>query len=321
MLLCPWKAPYSLSNEELLNIYKESVKVFEKTDLLDGYANHKKSWDIWDETHKCIYDAILEFDNLLSFKAKQEISSNIYGGGGEVFLERAETLRGRGYLNDMLQVYREDLVGTPPDLVGYQGAYITKTSMRHFYHALFIKHHVPLVIHDMDYTLIEIGGGFGNLCRIVNDFHLSNRYIIVDLPVMLFLQYYYLRCHFSEQDIALIDRNGEYVSGNENSRILLVNTNISSRINEYVIGKKCLVSTVALTEIAADTQQQYLSEMQPDLIYLYGQKNNLSREAGMYTEDCLDNSELLQKLFHLYENLFYRDYGYYFEFFGRTHAH
>ena len=318
MLFCPWKICFNQTKEELYKKYKEAYELFESTNLLQDYVNTNKTSAVWNEIHKEIFDNMKYFNNLYSFKKNKKISASIYNGGGELFLERAEKTFGKEIVKSHLQMYQEELIGLPEDIVNYNGNYITKTAMRHFYHMLFLKKYITELLPKNDITIIEIGGGFGNLPRLMGNMNLYNKYIIIDLPVMLWLQYYYLSIFFPNNSIAVIDENGNYVKGDFNSKITLMTPSISSKINNFIIGDKFLVSTLALSEVSSEIQQEYLTNINPDFIYIYGEKEHLTRANGKYMQDRLNNTNFIYSLFRLFNHIVYEDYGYYFEYFGRN---
>ncbi len=75
-------------------------------------------------------------------------------------------------------------------------------SIQHVYHLYMIKKHLGVFIPTENVSLIvEIGGGYGNLCRIIKTLGYDNKYIITDLPQMLSIQEDYL----SQVGVANVD--------------------------------------------------------------------------------------------------------------------
>lgn len=316
MNLCSFNSPFNVGYNKKLNNAKISYDLFKNSGFFDKYKNRKRSWSMWEEVHKKIYSAIKD-GKLTDFQKYPEIASNICGGGGEIFLERLSDNLSNETLKLYLASYRENLIGTPQDVVNYQGTFITKTAMRHLYHAAFLSKYIMLLYRNKSLTIVEIGGGFGNLCKIAYDYNLSEQYIIVDLPVMLCIQHFYLSFFYKENDIGVVGLNGEFVQGTPDSKIILVHTNMSSQLADFVKFTKMLVSTVALTEIETKTQEYYLDEIKPDTIYIYGQKENLSREGGKWVKEGVNNYPLIRRLFSQFHSIFYKNYPYNFEYFGK----
>jgi hypothetical protein len=59
-------------------------------------------------------------------------------------------------------------------------------------HLLTFERVTGLRVEDMD-LIVEFGGGYGNLCRLIHRLGFKGRYLIFDLPELLLLQGYFLR--------------------------------------------------------------------------------------------------------------------------------
>jgi hypothetical protein len=77
-------------------------------------------------------------------------------------------------------------------------------------------------MYDTD-CIIEFGGGFGSMCRLVHALGFRGQHIIFDLPPVWALQRYYLRLHGIEVDdsgncqyLALFGSGQHYGSGGWN---------------------------------------------------------------------------------------------------------
>ena len=65
-------------------------------------------------------------------------------------------------------------------------------TIQHAYHLYLIKTHLGIFLPDDASHIVEIGGGYGNLCRLVKNFGYTGKYTIVDFPEMLTIQQEYL---------------------------------------------------------------------------------------------------------------------------------
>ena len=316
MNICSVNSPFDVDDTEKLKKSEESINFFKGNGFFNCYNNAKESWSMWNEVHSNMYSAIKE-GNLVAFQKCSIIAANICGGGGELFLERLSVNIGTEQLSLFLDTYRENLIGSPLDVTTYRGVYISKTAMRHLYHTAVIGKYVPFIYGNKPITVVEIGGGFGNVCKLLSEYNLCIQYVIIDLPVMLCIQYFYLSFFFEGKDIAVVGIDGGFLQGTADSKIILLNSNMTSLLSEFNDYPKLLLSTVAMTEIERTTQDDYLREIKSDTIYIYGQKNNLSREGGKWVDDGVDNFPLVRDLFCKYHSILFRDYSYYFEFFGK----
>jgi hypothetical protein len=53
-------------------------------------------------------------------------------------------------------------------------------------------------------TVVEFGGGYGSMCRLMRRISLNTTYIIIDLPIFSFIQFYYLKQIHGESEVNII---------------------------------------------------------------------------------------------------------------------
>ncbi len=105
------------------------------------------------------------------------------------------------YYNEMMKssFFKESILpGIQDSSIGnpFQFSVLPKCSplsIQHAYHLNLIKERLGIFIPKEEIShIVEIGGGYGNLCRLVKNFGYEGRYIIVDFPEMLKIQQDYL---------------------------------------------------------------------------------------------------------------------------------
>jgi putative sugar O-methyltransferase len=259
--------------------------------------------------------ALNEF-TLQHFLASDKIAPQICGGGGDVYLQRLRNRFGQSTLSFFLSAYRETLCGDPQDLTCVEGCYITRTAMRHLYH-LTVLHRFVRNYYMTSVDFVEIGGGFGNLARLVTQFSLSRRYFIIDFPASICIQYYYLTEFFDESSVALW--NGiEYVTGNAESKICLVIPEATPALASFMSKPSVLVSTLAMTEIPPEGQCYYLDHLDVDVIYIFGQTRTNALPQGRYLSNYeeMSNQELFERLAAMCHTIEFSRGDYYSEFLG-----
>ena len=108
----------------------------------------------------------------------------------------------RRYSKTDLQKYLiEDFVGKPPIL---SKKYLTSnTSVHHLYHVALFEATSDSALNENKF-IIEWGGGYGNLAKIIKRINSSVTYIIIDLPIFSCLQWIYLSTVFSASDVNII---------------------------------------------------------------------------------------------------------------------
>lgn len=83
-----------------------------------------------------------------------------------------------------------DTIGNP-----YKFAQLSQCSpltVQHTYYLYLIKEKIGITVPKDVSHITEIGGGYGNFCRLINNFEYQGRYSIVDFPEMLDIQKDYL---------------------------------------------------------------------------------------------------------------------------------
>lgn len=111
-------------------------------------------------------------------------------------------------------------------------------ALEHASHLFRFHRHQGAHFHDSD-SMIEFGGGYGSMCRMVRALGFRGRYIIFDLPPVSALQRYYLGMHGVDADWS------------EQSATWLCNDldQLMESLNRRVPGRISLISTWALSEM------------------------------------------------------------------------
>ena len=279
-------------------------------------AGPDNRWVVWVEMHHRMMQA-LNPDAMLEFQRHPELGPQITGGSGRHFLEWLGKDCGAQALNLMLDNFVETTCGQPKDLVQERGVYITVTSMRHLYHLAKVAQRLPLCFKEAP-DVVEIGGGYGNLARLALQSGQCRRYFIVDHPVLLAIQYFFISEFVPPRDIAVLVGEEGYLKGDESCPVQLVSSFAAEALPGRLTDPYALVSTMALTEIPRPGQEQYLGLLDPHLIYVFGQLENRTVGGGRSAEaEEFSNQELVFTLGQRFHTLEYRFHGYHFEYIGR----
>lgn len=274
-------------------------------------------WVVWVEMHHRMDQALSE-DSLLGFQSHPDLGPQITGGSGRHFLDLLERECGGRQARRLLNGHQETDCGQPRDLVVERGKYITVTSMRHLYHLGRIGDQLPLCFAAAP-DVVEIGGGFGNLARMTYQAGQCRRYFIVDHPVLLAIQYFFLTEFFSPEQVAVCAGPQGYIQGDARSAIQLFSAFAADELPRHLTDPYAVVSTMALTEIPREGQDQYLSLLDPRFIYVFGQLENRTVGGGRSAENVeFSNRELVFTLGERFHTLDYQFHGYHFEYLGRA---
>ncbi len=260
-------------------------------------------------------DAAVRSGGLLKFQEDERIADHICHGGGEEYLVRLESHYGSEVLAFFLSTYRESLCGSPTDLATVRGCYITRTAMRHLYH-LAVLHQFTRSYFGRAMDFLEIGGGFGNLARLLREYSVAGRYYIVDVPISIVIQRYYLTEFFAGDEIAIWNGT-DYLCGTSASPVRLVPSEAYVRLVSEFESPPFLISTMALTEFPEGLQDEYLSAVKAAAVYVYGQMDIQHLGGGVHLQgQALANTALFQRLAETSHVVDWREGDYHAELLG-----
>ncbi len=99
------------------------------------------------------------------------------------------------------ELLEEDYAGVP---YLHDHKYLTShNSIHHLYHLMYFQHKIKKDIETVD-AVVEWGGGYGNMAKIIKRIKNDITYTIIDTPLFSCVQWIYLSSVFGENDIELI---------------------------------------------------------------------------------------------------------------------
>ena len=144
------------------------------------------------------------------------------------------------------RLLREDYIGLPKITNAH---YLTSANRAHHaYHLASYQNATKKSLFDSR-CVVEWGGGYGDMARIVRRLNGQTTYIIIDLPELCALQYIYLSSVESEESVNLVVPGSEILSG----RINIVSV-VSVLLEKIQISGEAFISTWALTESSEESQ-------------------------------------------------------------------
>lgn len=150
------------------------------------------------------------------------------------------------------RITKNDKVGDPTLVELAPHGHAASTTMRYAWNVSDMdRHGVALAGAD----IVEVGGGYGGLCRMIHEFHAPRSYTIIDLPEALKLAKRYL---------AEFDIHPQIVSC-------------------YEYGQRPIdtfISNYALTELTRDVQDEYVNKLMTHAVCGYVTFNSQPRNAG-----------------------------------------
>lgn len=127
-----------------------------------------------------------EINDLESFRYQRNLYGFCINSGGidQMSLD---------YSKDINIELTENFINQPKNLIGYKGheteyEIIDDLDSKHILLLTFLFNNNSRIFNK----IVEIGGGFGNMCRLCNNIITYNQWDIIDIPHMLELQKFYL---------------------------------------------------------------------------------------------------------------------------------
>jgi putative sugar O-methyltransferase len=198
-------------------------------------------------------DAFKQFRRLAGLREIVEGIPDVVGRG---YHEKLRSHIGEAALKaEWLTIVENDRHGNPElvELVSnspYGKA--ASTTMRYAWNVFDMMTH-DIALDDVD--IVEVGGGYGGLCRMIHAFHKPKSYTIVDLPEALGLADRYLKCYGIEARMVASDAYG------------------LEPIDTFI-------SNYALTELSKDVQDGYANKLLKRADFGYVTYNSQPRNAG-----------------------------------------
>lgn len=118
--------------------------------------------------------------------------------------------------------------------------YASPQSMQHVYYLAMMKKHFGFFAPEEAGHITEIGGGYGNMCRLMYHYGYNNSYTIFDLAAMLELQRHYL---------------GHTLPGNRLPETLSFSADLKG-LTPPSSKKSLLMATFSFNEMPVDTRDQ-----------------------------------------------------------------
>ncbi|MEM3334198.1 MAG: putative sugar O-methyltransferase [Thermoplasmata archaeon] len=158
-------------------------------------------------------DLLTNPDAMKKFTRIPSLRYTLSQAGAPLFLSREE----KGMLNYVLsstlnsnykKFLRADSVGKP-FLISrkYQTSYLR---LQHIFELALYNHEIPDKLQSFK-RIVEWGGGYGDMCRILYGADETITYAIVDLPVTSIIQYYYLSSIFGKDKVNLVSDMNQLV--------------------------------------------------------------------------------------------------------------
>jgi hypothetical protein len=225
---------------EINKNYSHVYSLFSNINTLDRNSDGYQ-WDSWSgKIRRAFYERVeLGFlsDSLIRF-------TMVLGGNGNAVKETKvrikDCLEFLGYENTK-KLLKEDYIGLP---IISDSNFMTSANRAH--HASHLAYFNKLTGRNFwnFHTILEWGGGYGNMARIVRRMSPKVTYIIADLPELLSLQYVYLGSLEGLDNLNIVSSESDTIA---NGKINLISSELLLSGN-FNLQCDSFISTWALTE-------------------------------------------------------------------------
>lgn len=191
--------------------------------------------------------------------------------------------------NKVKKILREYNIGRPllNDL-----EYITSgNNIHHLYHIVKFFKETNTNSSNIN-TIVEVGGGYGNLAKIYKSLNKNSTYIIIDIPIFSYIQTVYLKTIFGRESIHVVHNDEIYIK-NGLINIIPLDKKILPTLNKIISGVDLLISTWALSE-SNEAMQNYIKDVdyfKAKYLLIAYQKSNTSFKYSENVKNVEKNYE------------------------------
>lgn len=181
-----------------LHLRRNFSRLYQEVEMFGASSFVTPLWQKYNESAMKVFLPRPPFNFLRTKIIRTTMSVEAYGkwlAEERTFIERAlpqSTLR---------ELLEEDTVGKP---IICDSKYLTShTSIHHLYHLVNFQNKTGCKISKYD-SILEWGGGYGNMAKIVNRMNKKITYTIIDTPLFCCIQWLYLASILGEDKINII---------------------------------------------------------------------------------------------------------------------
>jgi hypothetical protein len=169
--------------------------------ILNKYSIAQYTMPIWNDYISRLEKAFLPYPSFYFLRNPTIRHTMFVEAGGSWLKQQLSFLEKKNPKDKLKILLQEDYVGGPRLL---NSTYLTShNSIHHLYHLLRFSERTQCNFDKID-TIIEWGGGYGNMIKILNRLKSSSAtYIIIDIPLFSCLQWLYLSTIIGKEKIHL----------------------------------------------------------------------------------------------------------------------
>jgi hypothetical protein len=169
---------------------------------------------------------------------------------------------------------RENQTGHPSPFWLHRGS--SGNLIHHAYHIAQFEEATNLRVNDMGFIL-EFGGGYGSMCRLLRNLHFTGKYVIFDLPAFSALQRYFLG------SVGLTVHSFESFKSAGSGVLCISDLRQLNEIlsNHFDPTRSMFIATWSLSEAPLGTRNQIMPLMQPFHSFLIAYQEHFGEMANV----------------------------------------
>ena len=241
---------------------REIYKKWQLINKMNDYDSERIVHPIWKKVQPEAEKVLMNDEKLINFLSSPDLQFMFYRTGFSD-RQRFELNYLKNTPNETWQSilkYSESPIGKPEFDCEYLNISVNSLGMLYYWAAIASKWDIKTLN-----TVVEIGGGYGCFCRVVQEMILPRiTYIMFDLPEMLALQYYFLSGSSTEYKIIPhFSSSSKIVEGAIN--LVPIHYLSNFKVNKYDL----IVSHFALSETTKYIQHLVSEKLFSKVKYLY----------------------------------------------------
>lgn len=237
-----------LQQKNQFNAIKNNFSMY--YEKLKRYNIDKFTTPLWKKFNKKIEKSFLPIPSFYFLNNPTIMISMFATRGGKWLKDELSFLEDRVEKKKLKYVLEEDYAGDPLLL---NSSYLTShTAIHHLYHFVKFLNVTGCKVNTLN-TIVEWGGGYGSLIRLLKRFIPKKvTYIIIDTPLFTSIQWLYLYTIFGEKEIGLLLGPEDKIQKNKINLVAL------PFLNNLNIKSDLFISTWALSESSQYSQDYVL---------------------------------------------------------------
>ena len=151
-----------------------------------------------------------------------------------------------------------------PNYLNYRNQFLSERFLNQIYYISQIKNNIDLNLNNQN-IFLEVGPGFGSLTKLLKNNYKKSKFILIDLPEINILSYFFLQTSFPDAKICLsndLSDNQDLIDENYLKRydILILDQNDLKKIKSNLID--CTINTRSLGEMSISDQDFYIENIE-----------------------------------------------------------